>query len=254
MREQRLLVGARELLPAATTWTRSTARGWLDAHAATSTTGGTTASARSTTTWRASAASGATRRGASAARSTSRASRSARYVGDDDPGRARAARCYRLYRTTIDTSSVGPAVPHARVLRAGRRALARPPVPHRRAPAAARSSPARSTCRRAARSTAATGARSSRSATCTSTSATTRRSSTASRTGLARFEPGAGGEFKHLRGFDARPTTACISCAIPAFATAVADYLVRERAAVRTEIDWLDERTALRRDREPEIE
>ena len=37
---------------------------------------------------------------------------------------------------------------------------------------------------------------------CTSTSATTRRSSIASRTESQRFEPGAGGEYKWLRGFD----------------------------------------------------
>jgi predicted N-acyltransferase len=72
--------------------------------------------------------------------------------------------------------------------------------------------------------------------------------------GLGRFEPGAGGEFKHLRGFDARPTTSMHHLRDPRFRKAVADYLVRERAAVQTEIDWLDERTALRRDREPEIE
>jgi predicted N-acyltransferase len=72
--------------------------------------------------------------------------------------------------------------------------------------------------------------------------------------GLERFEPGAGGEFKHLRGFDARPTTSMHHLRDPRFRKAVADYLVRERAAVQTEIDWLDERTALRRDREPEIE
>jgi predicted N-acyltransferase len=72
--------------------------------------------------------------------------------------------------------------------------------------------------------------------------------------GLQRFEPGAGGEFKHLRGFDARPTTSMHHLRDPRFRKAVADYLVRERAAVQTEIDWLDERTALRRDREPEIE
>lgn len=72
--------------------------------------------------------------------------------------------------------------------------------------------------------------------------------------GLERFEPGAGGEFKHLRGFDARPTTSMHHLRDARFRAAVADYLARERAAVQTEIDWLDERTSLRRDREPQIE
>ncbi len=75
------------------------------------------------------------------------------------------------------------------------------------------------------------------------------------RHGLERFEPGAGGEFKHLRGFDARPTESMHFLRDVRFRTAVADYLVRERAAVRDEIDWLDERTALRRDRdEPRLD
>ena len=69
-------------------------------------------------------------------------------------------------------------------------------------------------------------------------------------TGLARFEPGAGGEFKHLRGFDARPTTSMHFLADPRLADAVGRYLVEERRVVDREIDWLDTQSALRRDGE----
>jgi hypothetical protein len=65
--------------------------------------------------------------------------------------------------------------------------------------------------------------------------------------GIARFEPGAGGEFKHLRGFDARPTQSMHWIADPRLAAAVRDYLARERSAVASEIDWLEERSALKR-------
>jgi len=70
------------------------------------------------------------------------------------------------------------------------------------------------------------------------------------RHGLQRFEPGAGGEYKHLRGFDARPTESMHLLRDPRLADAVARYLERERAAVRHDIDWLGTRTALRRDRQ----
>jgi predicted N-acyltransferase len=66
--------------------------------------------------------------------------------------------------------------------------------------------------------------------------------------GLTRFEPGAGGEFKHLRGFDARPTTSMHFLADPRLAAAVRRHLVDERRAVAREIDWLGTQTALRRD------
>lgn len=71
------------------------------------------------------------------------------------------------------------------------------------------------------------------------------------RHGLARFEPGAGGDFKHLRGFDARPTRSMHFVVDARFRAAVADHLARERDAVDEEIAWYDERTALRRDRRP---
>jgi predicted N-acyltransferase len=66
--------------------------------------------------------------------------------------------------------------------------------------------------------------------------------------GLARFEPGAGGEFKHLRGFDATPTHSVHWIRDRRFRAAVADYLVRERAAVSDQIEWYGEKTARKRD------
>jgi len=67
--------------------------------------------------------------------------------------------------------------------------------------------------------------------------------------GLRRFEPGAGGEFKHLRGFEAVPTASMHWLAHPGLAAAVEDYLGAERDAVADEIEWFGARTALRRDR-----
>jgi predicted N-acyltransferase len=65
--------------------------------------------------------------------------------------------------------------------------------------------------------------------------------------GIGRFEPGAGGEFKHLRGFDARPTDSMHYLADRRLARAVADYLARERSAVERHIAHMDERSALRK-------
>jgi predicted N-acyltransferase len=71
--------------------------------------------------------------------------------------------------------------------------------------------------------------------------------------GLRRFEPGAGGEFKHLRGFDAVATESMHWIAHPGLAAAVRDYLSQERRAVADEIEWFGTRTALRRaPREPD--
>jgi uncharacterized protein len=68
--------------------------------------------------------------------------------------------------------------------------------------------------------------------------------------GLQRFEPGAGGEFKHLRGFDAAETRSMHWIRQPGLRRAVDEYLGRERAHVVNEMEWLAERTALRRDRD----
>jgi predicted N-acyltransferase len=67
------------------------------------------------------------------------------------------------------------------------------------------------------------------------------------RQGIERFEPGAGGEFKHLRGFDARPTNSMHFLADRRLASAVADYLARERRAVERHIEQMDGRSALRK-------
>ena len=65
--------------------------------------------------------------------------------------------------------------------------------------------------------------------------------------GLHRFEPGAGGEFKHLRAFDAAETRSMHWIRHPGLRDAVAEYLVRERAHVAGEIEWLDDNTARKR-------
>jgi uncharacterized protein len=65
--------------------------------------------------------------------------------------------------------------------------------------------------------------------------------------GIRRFEPGAGGEFKHLRGFDATPTDSMHFLSDPRLARAVAEYLSRERRAIEHHIEQLDARSALRR-------
>jgi len=67
--------------------------------------------------------------------------------------------------------------------------------------------------------------------------------------GLSRFEPGAGGEFKQMRGFDAQETRSMHYIQDQRFRAAVRDFLRRERRAVQHDIEWLDANTALRRDR-----
>lgn len=64
---------------------------------------------------------------------------------------------------------------------------------------------------------------------------------------LARFEPGAGGNYKQLRGFDATPTWSCHYLDEPRLFEAVRHYLQRERAEAGDAIDWYRGRTARRR-------
>ena len=64
------------------------------------------------------------------------------------------------------------------------------------------------------------------------------------REGITRFEPGAGGEFKQMRGFDARPTTSMHYVADPRLARAVREYLAHERTMVAREIAWMGEQSA----------
>lgn len=65
-------------------------------------------------------------------------------------------------------------------------------------------------------------------------------------TGLIRFEPGAGGEFKRLRGFDAQPTVSMHYLSDPRLHRAVEDYLARERDHTDRSIDWLWEESELK--------
>lgn len=67
------------------------------------------------------------------------------------------------------------------------------------------------------------------------------------RRGLTRFEPGAGGEYKHWRGFDAAVTHSLHYLAHEGFAAAVAGFLARERAHVDAVVGALDERSALKK-------
>ena len=64
--------------------------------------------------------------------------------------------------------------------------------------------------------------------------------------GLIRFEPGAGGEFKRLRGFDAQPTVSMHYLSDPRLHRAVEDYLARERDHTDRSIDWLWEESELK--------
>ncbi len=66
------------------------------------------------------------------------------------------------------------------------------------------------------------------------------------RQGLARFEPGAGGDYKQMRGFDAQPTWSVHFLADPRLHAAVARHLEAERGDARDAIEWLRERSALK--------
>jgi predicted N-acyltransferase len=64
--------------------------------------------------------------------------------------------------------------------------------------------------------------------------------------GLSRFEPGAGGEYKQVRGFDASPTYSSHFLADPRLGSAVENFLERERAQAEDAIDWYRDRSALK--------
>lgn len=66
--------------------------------------------------------------------------------------------------------------------------------------------------------------------------------------GLARFEPGAGGEYKQVRGFDAAPTWSSHFLADARLAGAVGRFLERERAHAEETIEWYRDRSALKPD------
>jgi predicted N-acyltransferase len=65
--------------------------------------------------------------------------------------------------------------------------------------------------------------------------------------GLARFEPGAGGEYKQLRGFDATATYSAHFVADPRLRDGVARFLEAERRKVDGAIAWYAEHSANRR-------
>jgi predicted N-acyltransferase len=62
--------------------------------------------------------------------------------------------------------------------------------------------------------------------------------------GLQRFEPGAGGDYKQVRGFDAQPTYSLHYLADSRLAQAVERFLDAERAEAHDAIDWLRDRSA----------
>jgi predicted N-acyltransferase len=66
--------------------------------------------------------------------------------------------------------------------------------------------------------------------------------------GIARFEPGAGGDYKFLRGFDPQPTYSLHFLAEPRLARAVAKFLEHERADAHAMIDQLRENSVLKSD------
>jgi len=64
--------------------------------------------------------------------------------------------------------------------------------------------------------------------------------------GIGRFEPGAGGDYKFLRGFDAQPTYSLHFLAESRLARAVAGFLDAERAEAHDVIEHLREHSALK--------
>jgi len=64
--------------------------------------------------------------------------------------------------------------------------------------------------------------------------------------GLARFEPGAGGDYKQTRGFDAEPTLSAHFLKDDRLAGAVRDYLARERRDAAETIEWFRAQSALK--------
>ncbi|MSQ46895.1 MAG: N-acetyltransferase [Deltaproteobacteria bacterium] len=70
---------------------------------------------------------------------------------------------------------------------------------------------------------------------------------------FVRFEPGAGGDFKRLRGFDPQPTISMHHLAEPRLATAVARFLDNERTQVNRTIDWLQDESELKHDQPPRL-
>jgi hypothetical protein len=70
--------------------------------------------------------------------------------------------------------------------------------------------------------------------------------------GLDRFEPGAGGEYKQVRGFDAQPTWSAHYLADPRLGAAVERFLESERAHAEETIDWYRDNSALKPEGAPQ--
>lgn len=70
--------------------------------------------------------------------------------------------------------------------------------------------------------------------------------------GFARFEPGAGGDFKRLRGFDPQPTVSMHFFADERLGVAVSRFLEREREQMHKTIDYLHEESELKHESPPE--
>jgi predicted N-acyltransferase len=68
---------------------------------------------------------------------------------------------------------------------------------------------------------------------------------------FVRFEPGAGGDFKRLRGFDPQPTVSMHFFAEPRLSTAVKRFLDSERAQIHRTIDWLHQESELKHEHSP---
>ncbi|HUJ75636.1 MAG TPA: GNAT family N-acetyltransferase, partial [bacterium] len=66
------------------------------------------------------------------------------------------------------------------------------------------------------------------------------------RAGIQRFEPGAGGDFKQLRGFDPRPTRSLHYFLHPGMQEALAGYLLRERRQMERAIEQMREESQLK--------
>ena len=64
--------------------------------------------------------------------------------------------------------------------------------------------------------------------------------------GLQRFEPGAGGDYKQMRGFDAQPTYSAHFVADPRLADAIERFLAAERTHAAESLDWLTDHSALK--------
>ena len=65
--------------------------------------------------------------------------------------------------------------------------------------------------------------------------------------GLDRFEPGAGGDYKQLRGFDARPTWSLHFVSDERLRAAISRFLESERGDAEATLEWMHDHSALKR-------